>query len=256
MTRLPGARALPGVLAALVATLACTPAGRPSGRGSEAPEAILERAIERAGGAAALERGRALLWEGDAVVHAGGRTIPITGEWSVQPPDTAVVATYAVAAGPSTRRALVLAAPRGWTVRDGEFTPLPTTMLANERESFYLYEVLRLVPLRAPGVTLTRVPDDSLGQRGIGVRQPGRPDVDVHVDATGRVAHLRTTVTDAETGAPVSEDVWLDGTIESEGVRWPRSLRITLRGAPYFDLTLRTLRVQRELRDTLLAGPR
>jgi hypothetical protein len=174
----------------------------------------------------------------------------------VQPPDSAVVATYAVARGPATTRALVLAGPRGWTVAEGRFTPLPPNLLANERDAFYLYAVLRLVPLRERGVTLAPAPRDSLGQRGVRVTRAGRPTVDVHVDSTGRVSHLRTTVTDASTGAPTREDVWLDGEIEAGGVRWPRTLRFTLEGAPYFDLTLRTLRAEARLRDTLLAGPR
>src|SRR5687767_11336445 len=96
----------------LVACSACASAPpRPSG---DRAEGILARAIEASGGAAALERARALAWDGDAVVHAGGRTISITGRWQVQPPDTAVVSTHPVEAGSSAMRHLVVAQPRGW----------------------------------------------------------------------------------------------------------------------------------------------
>ncbi len=239
----------------LLVCAACAPAAAPA-PGPDAPERILARAIERAGGAAALERARALLWEGDATVHAGGRTVSIAGRWAVQPPDTAVVSTWEVSRGPESARHMVVAQPRGWTVMRGAFTPMPAAMLASEREEFYLYSVMRLVPLRDPGVALASIPADSLGQRGIRARRAGRPDVELYVDASGRLAHLRIVLPGGETGAPVRQDVWLAGSIEAEGVRWPRTLRITQDGAPFFDLTLRSLRVQRAVSDTLLAGPR
>jgi hypothetical protein len=38
-------------------------------------------------------------------------------------------------------------------------------------------------------------------------------------------------------------------------VRWPRSIRLTMNGAPYFALTLRTLRAAERVTDPRLAGP-
>jgi hypothetical protein len=219
------------------------------------PAGLLARAIDQAGGAEALTAARALAWTGDAVVHAGGRTVRIAGEWAVQPPDTAVVATYDVTRGPESTRALVVAAPRGWMVRGGQFQPMPPAMLANERDEFYLYEVMRLVPLRAPAVTLSAVAPDSLGQAGFRATQPGRPWVELYFDGDGRLAHLRTVVQDPSGGAPARQDVWLSGTLEAGGIRWPRELRITMNGAPYFDLTLRALRVLPRIDDPRLAGP-
>ena len=239
----------------LLGCAACVPGAAPAAA-PDAPERVLARAIERAGGAAALERATALEWEGDATVHAGGRTVSISGRWAVQPPDTAVVSTWEASRGPESARHLVLAAPRGWTVRGGAFTPMPAAMLASEREEFYLDSAMRLVPLREPGVALSSIPPDSLGQRGIRARRAGRPDVELYVDGTGRLAHLGIVLPGGSDGRAVRQDVWLDGSIEAEGVRWPRTIRITQAGAPFFDLTLRSLRVKRAIADTLLAGPR
>lgn len=225
-------------------------------RAAGEPARILARAIERAGGAEALERARGLTWDADAVVHAGGRTVPISGRWAVQPPDTVVVSTYAVERGPSTMRHIVLASPRGWLVGANGFTPMPPLMLASEKEEFYFYYVMRLVPLRAPGVTLTALPSDSTGQRGILARNPGRPDVELYVDGTGRLSRIRARIHDAATGNPVVQEAWLGGDIEDAGVRWPRTMRLTQDGAPFFDLTLKTFRALPAIRDSLLAGPR
>ena len=189
------------------------------------------------------------------MVQAGGRTVGIAGTWKVQPPDTAVVATYDVSRGAATTRALVVAAPRGWIVAGERVQPMPEAMLASERDEFYLYDVMRLVPLREPGVSLAVAAPDSLGQPGVRVERAGRPAVTLYVDGGGRLAHLRTEVRDPAGGAPVTQDVWLAGEIAADGVRWPRELRITQNGAPFFALTLRTLRVRPRVDDPRLAGP-
>ena len=137
----------------------------------------------------------------------------------------------------------------------GPFTPMPAAMLASERDEFYLYPVMRLVPLRDPGVALTTIPADSLGRAGCARGGQGGRRGRV-LGRAGRLAHLRIVLPGGASGAPVRQDVWLSGSIEAAGVRWPRTLRITQDGAPFFDLTLRSLRVQRAVSDTLLAGPR
>jgi hypothetical protein len=115
---------------------------------------------------------------------------------------------------------------------------------------------MRLVPLRDPRVTLTAIAPDSLGQAGIRAEQRGRPVVELYFDASGRLAHLLTHVQDpGGVGPAVRQDLWLSGTLRAQGVRWPASIRITMADAPYFDLTLRNLRIQPRLDDPRLRGP-
>jgi hypothetical protein len=241
--------------ALLLATAACAPAATPAS--TPAPRALLDRAIRQAGGAGPLLAARALAWSGEATVHAGGRTVNIAGDWAIQPPDTAIVATYDVARGPASTRALVVAMPRGWiwSAAAGH-QPMPPAMLASERDEFYLYQVMRLVPLRAPGVTLTSIAPDSFGQPGIRAEQAGRPAVDLYFDLTGRLSHLVVAVQDPGGGAPRRQDVWLAGTIEAGGIRWFREMKLTMDGEPYFDLTLRSLSVMPRVDDPRLSGPR
>jgi hypothetical protein len=240
-----------------LAILSCTPPGeRDAADQAETPVEILERAIEQGGGAVALGRARALRWEADATVHAGGRRVAIRGTWAIQPPDSAVVATYDTTRGPGTMRRLILAGAQGWMEEGGNFTPMPAPMLAAERDEFYLYQVMRLVPMRSSEATLDTTAADSLGQRGVEIRMPNRPAVRAFVDSAGRLAHLRLRITDATTGGQVWQDLWLSGVIESGGVRWPREIRITMDGAPYFDLVLRRLEVDTLLVEPWLAGPR
>jgi hypothetical protein len=222
---------------------------------NDPPEQILERAIDQAGGAEALEAARGFAWDGAAVVTAGGRDVRIAGRWEVQPPDTAVVATYDVTQGAGATRSLVLAAPRGWLVSGDRFSPLPATMMASERSEFYLYELIRLVTLTDTAVTLSSAPADTVGQTGIKVEQPGRPTAFLFMDTCGRLSHVRLQVPSAETGKLEWQDAWLTGVIEAEGVRWPRELRLLVDGKPYFDLLLQSLKVHPRLTNPLLRGP-
>ncbi|HEU0016204.1 MAG TPA: hypothetical protein VFQ45_21170 [Longimicrobium sp.] len=253
MTR--GRGGLLAAFACAAAVAGCTGAARTALR-EDPSQVLLDRAIAQAGGAEALERARALAWQGDAAIHDGERTIRIAGTWGVQPPDTAVVATYDVTRGEASTRAMVVAAPRGWIIMPGaQPRPMPDAMLANERDQFYLYEVIRLVPLRDPRVTLTALPPDSAGRPGTRAEQPGRPRVDLYFDPAGRLVRLRTEVADPEGGPAVRQDVWLSGVMEAGGVRWPAELRITQDGAPYFTLSMRNLRVLPRLDDPRLRGP-
>jgi hypothetical protein len=231
--------------------------GSGAGRGEPpgTPAALLARAIEQRGGAAAVAGARTLTWEGDAVIHAGGRLVNITGTWQVHAPDSAIVATWEVMRGPSTMRALVLASPRGWIVSGKAFSPMPEGMLESERDEFYLYDVMRLGSLSDSGVTLVRVEPDTVGQAGFRVERAGRPPVELYVDGAGALAHLVLPVRNPAGGAPSRQDVWLSGVVEDAGFRWPREIRLTMDGAPYFTLTLRSLRVQDRLSDARFAGP-
>jgi hypothetical protein len=239
----------------IVGTLGCAPA-MGTRAGEDPVKEILRRAISEAGGAEALERAGALEWQGVATVQAGGNDVHIAGNWQVQPPDSAVVTTYEVSQGPRAQRSLVLAAPRGWLVGGKQFTPMPAPMLASERAEFYLYQLLRLTPLLGPEFKLSEAPPDSLNQTGIKVDQPGRPSAWLYVDTCGRLAHVRLQVPSARSGEPEWQDAWLSGVIESEGVRWPRELRLLVNGKPYFDLLLQSFKVMPRLSDRLLSGPR
>lgn len=236
------------------AVLGCAP--RWGGGTGTSPQSLLERAIVQAGGSDALSRAYALIWEGDAIVETAGRVVHITGSWAVQPPDTAVVATYDVARGTESTRALVVAAPRGWLMRGQHIENMPTEMLANERDEFYLYHVMRLVTLRDPGTVLSSTTSDSLGQPGLRAEVAGRPTVDLFFDGAARLAHLRTRVRNPSGPGAVAQDLWFTGIIEADGVRWPREIRITMDGVPYFTVRLRSLRVQRRVDDPRLRGPR
>lgn len=217
-------------------------------------DSLVRRAIEAAGGRTNLAAAPALQWQGRAEIHVPGRDITIFGTWSIQPPDSAVVATYDSTQGPRSTRRLILAGSRGWMQRDTTLNPMPNAVLTEERHQFYLYSLLRLLPLEAPGVKLTRVVDDSAGNAGLIVERPGRLQVTMYFDRNARVVRLRTTFA-ADSGAVERQDIRLEGTIESNGVRWFRKMMIDRNRQPYFELEVLSLQALPRLNEPLLRGP-
>lgn len=216
---------------------------------------LVERAIAFAGGETRLREMTALTWHGTAAVHVAGRAILLGGFWQVQPPDTAVVATWETSKGPEGTRRMILAGSGLWTQRNGKIEMLPAEMLADEQHQFYLYSLIRALPLRDPESKLKAVPTDSEGHAGLKVTRDGRPEVTLHFDADGRVCRVMSQVLD-QPGKRVTQVMLLSGTMESSGVRWFRQLRITRDGQPYFELELKDLQALKRLDDPLLSAAR
>jgi hypothetical protein len=217
-------------LAACVALLNAAPSGTMP---AADPAALLDRAIKAAGGEEALRRATVLKWRGRAFVYAGDRRIELEGSWIVEPPDRAVVATWETDKGKESTRRLILLGSEGWMDRAGERTPMPSEMLASERDQFYLYSVMRLLPLREPGVRLT-----APGPRSLRVESAGRPDVELTFDGSGSLDRMRAEIHDPVSNRKVVEKITFEGLLQAGGVRWPRRISITRDGAPFFDLEL------------------
>lgn len=222
------------------------------------PKRLIARAIEAAGGEAALKKVTALTWDGEATVVAGGRTVQIAGTWQIQPPDTAIIATYEVAKGPSSTRSIVVATPRGWTIQGGKTTAMTPAMLASERLGAYMYHVMQLVTLideDDDDFELSAAASDTAGNRGVIVHREGRPDISVFFDRDARLAHLTAEIPQPD-NTKLLQDMWFSGEIVANGVKWPTRINMFNDGKPFFDLTIKKLSVGPRLTDSLLTGPR
>jgi uncharacterized membrane protein len=208
----------------------------PSAEKTANANAILAKAIEASGGAEALKRARVLNWRGRETIYGVGRQTHIDGRWTVEPPDRASVTTWEVDKGESSARRMIIDGASGSMERSGKSMPMPPEMLANERDQFYLYSVLKLTPLLDPDVKLMAITEH--GAPGLNVVRPGRPNVSILFDASGRPTRLRTSVLDPATKQPVAEELQFQGTVESEGIRWPRQIRILQAGKLFFELEI------------------
>jgi len=224
-------------IATLSACMHATPARSPE-------QALLQQAIDAAGGEAALSRARVLSWTGEASVFAGDKRIELGVESRVEPFAAARSDTWLLAQGRTTLRTLQVDSGQGVMIRDGATTPMPQPMLRHEQAQYAIYGLMRLLPLHGTGAILHMLPTDQDGLRGLHVEHPHAPAVDMYFDAHNRLAYLTDHVPDPDGNGEIAQRFDFEGTIEAGGVRWPRTLRISQNGKSYFELRLRTFSVE------------
>jgi hypothetical protein len=203
--------------------------------------ALLERAISAAGGAANLQRHRVLSWHGTASINVSGRTVRIEGDWKIEPPDRAHIETFEVDKGPASTRSLFIDGDKGWTTRDGKSLVLPQLFVGNEREQFYLYWLVRLVPMLGKEFRLTTVEPDEQRRPGFRVERDGRRDATLYFTPDARLARIVSTVTDPTSGADLPQELRFTGNIAAGGIRWPRRIQVVQKETVFFDLELSDL---------------
>lgn len=203
-------------------------------------DALLQQAIDAAGGQAALSQAQVLAWTGEAVVMADGQRIELGVDTRVAPFTQARSDTWLRNPGRSTLRSLEIDGDQGWMTCGGQRTAMPIAMQRHERAQYAVYGLMRLVTLRDAGADVQALPDDADGLRGLRVSHPQAPTTDMYFHVDGRLAYLTNSVPAADGHGSVAQRFGFEDTIEGDGVRWPRTLRISQSGQPYFELHLLT----------------
>jgi len=203
------------------------------------PDALLDRAIDWAGGAEALSKAKRIEMFGHATVRGGGRKFKIRTFTSVQPFGTCLSRSWLVD-GESNAPNIVTVTPESGTVsrNGGKTKEMPPAMLAHERAQFAIYSYLTLVGLRDPGATI------KLGDRGrtLDVTHPLAPPTRLRFDGGGRLTDAWNSVPNpAGEGEPIAQHFEFSDELESAGVRWPREISIRQNDRRYFDLTIERL---------------
>ncbi len=221
----------------------------------ETARELVDRAVVAAGGAERLTALKAFEWRGRADVAIGGRApLHVSGTWRLQPPDSAIVTTTLDGQPSATARSLIISGRRGWSRTGRQMMPLAPEAVAHERDQFYLYHLMRLVPLRGSAYRLSPPATDSLGRKRIRVTHSGRPSVDLAFDSAANLTRLTDSITDPESHKQVRQEVRFTGQLDGAGVRWPRRIAITWDGKPHLDLEILEVRPLAGLVDPSLRG--
>ena len=201
---------------------------------ARSPASVLDRAIRRAGGGAALRQARALKWQGEATIHAGERRIDIGVSTHVIPFVSARSDSWLLSEGQAKTRSLIIEPQGGWIERDGKLTPMPDAMLQHERAQYAIYGLMLLVPLSDHGASgvAGSAPNTLLA------RHPGAPDTTIGLDPDGRLAWASNSVPRPEGKGIIEQRFEFSGSMQSRGVRWPARIQIAQDHVPYFDLRL------------------
>jgi hypothetical protein len=178
-----------------------------------------------------------LRWEGQALVHAGGRDVAITVSTTVVPFDWARSKSWPTAQGREAARVMLITPDGGWVERGGRSDKLPPALVEHERAQFAIYGLMLLAPLLRPPARLTRLADQDGFARLLAERPPA-PPTELWFDSFGRLAEARNRVPAPEGGGRISQRFVFSKEPMAAPVRWPRELRIEQDGRPYFELRL------------------
>jgi hypothetical protein len=170
---------------------------------------------------------RVLHWTGEATVFAGAQRIELGVDTTVEPFLRARSDTWLRDRGKSTLRTLEIDGHDGWTTRDGKRDAMPAAMAEHERLQYATYGVMLAAP----------------AHRGVGIVQVNDPraaPATLTYDDRGELVALDNRVPNPEGTGTLRQHFTFEGRIESNGVRWPRIIRIAQDGVPFFELRIAT----------------
>ncbi|HKI33724.1 MAG TPA: hypothetical protein VKA46_17865 [Gemmataceae bacterium] len=246
-----------------IVALALTPlllAARPAPAGERSPaQAVIERAIEAAGGEARLGRFKAAEWTCKGTAHAS-TALAFTDRCFAQWPEKFRHESSIEVRGQTIQRSLILDVGRGWIKGDGGTVTMNDTALAELRDKVHVLRLAAtLLPLKEKGVTLDALEEIKIDDRraaGVKATCADRPDLRLYFDKdTGLLLKCERTVKDALGGEAVSEETFFSDYHEVEGVQVARKVSVKRGGKPFLDWTVSDFQVRAKLDPGLFTGP-
>ncbi len=203
-----------------------------------APLSLLHSAMDRHGGRRTLEEIRLLSWQGEAVVHEGGRDIRLGISTMVVPFIAARSTSWPLASGRGAARTMILDTGGGRVDREGASEHLPDLIVRHEQAQFAIYGMMLLAPLDDGRANL-RLLHDERGLDVLRVYHPPAPVTRLYFESDGRLAEATNQVPHPKIRKRrISQHFYFSEEEMPGPVRWPRSLRIEQDGKPWFELTL------------------
>ncbi len=226
--------------AALMALGACaTTASQDSGgQMAAASKSVLDTAIEAAGGEAALGKVQEVFFTGAAKVTADGKVAEESAAILVRPFDFLRVTTWAKGKEEKTSNTVQAEQGKAWDVNRVTWVPKEPAGAKFQNEQLGLYSLMLLTPLKADGATVTDQPAAADGTRTVKVTHPKAQPVELTIDASGKLVQASYSGTDPKTGAAISEVYKFSGEIASNGVKWPKSIKVERNGAAAYEIEL------------------
>jgi hypothetical protein len=211
--------------------LAVWPAPTARGDDPAAARAVIDRAIEAAGGPESLAKyERPFVIERKGKVVGRGRTQQFTQRITKWLPNRIRTEQRVTADGPVTF-GFVFNGTKGWTMNLGKVVEMNAAAVAMQRDGLYKDWVATLAPLTDAAFRLSIEEEIILEKRpalGVKVSQKDRPDTRLYFDKeTFALVKLVQQVNETST----YEDVYADEYGEVDGVVYPKRITVYLKGA-------------------------
>jgi hypothetical protein len=212
----------------------------PAARADEPAEAraIIDKAVQAAGGAAKLAAAEAYTQKAKGTFHGPAGAVAFTGEWVVDLPDRVREAVDSESGGLKFRTVKVLAGDKGWLRVNDTLLKLDKDAVAEEREQTYAAWVAALLPLKDKEFALAPLGESKVGDRpavGVKVTHKDHRPVSLFFDAE-KGWLLRAEWRVKAGGGEAAQEVLYDDYQEADGLKRPRKTTIKRDGKLFVEV--------------------
>jgi hypothetical protein len=191
------------------------------------PRAIIDRAIQAAGGEAALTKNKAHTWNETGTFYGFGDGVPFKGAYAAQFPEKFKMAI-------ENFITVIVVGDKGWN----NGAEMDAQQLAEWKEFSYAGGVSSLLPLKDKGFTLTVVGESKVGDQaavGVKVAHEGHRDITLYFDRkTGLLAKAATRVKQ-EDGKEVAQETEQRDYKDMNGIKVPTKIVVQRDGKRFIE---------------------
>jgi hypothetical protein len=222
--------------------------------------ALLDRAIQAAGGLEKLAKVRAVTLKVQGKLYDDEKEKPFTGEWAFQGLKQSRSVNVTDDDGTKSREVRVINGDKGWSQTDKEAAEeLDEDTLADEKEELYRHEITRLAPLKDKAYTLALAGGGKMGGHetiGLKVSRAGCKDIKLFFDKKNYLlVKTERYVRDSDLGNYVAKEVFFSDYKEVEGTQQPMKMVWKTGGETNYDLEIVEIKLLDKLDEKLFTKP-
>lgn len=243
------------------AIVGLTLAALAASRAQDAPTALLDKAMQAAGGEAKLAKLQGIMLKGKGVYHeAGGQNMPFTGTWYYQGVDKYRQYMEMEVMKKKTMELRVVNGDKGWT-KDGplEAQIMDKDELGAEKENIYFNWVTTLAPLKSKEFKLTAADEikvEGKAAAGLLVARKGQRDIKLYFDKeTNFLVKTERKVKDLSTRKEVLEEMYFSKVKDVDGIKLPLKYSVKWDGQLQADAEMTEAKAADKLDEKLFAKP-
>jgi outer membrane lipoprotein-sorting protein len=222
-------------------------------------KAVIARAVEAQGGAAALKKYQASTVKIKGKVHTPFGDGDMAATLKVQLPDKIRFDMKLTFGGADVGFVSVVDGDKGWLVANGETQELSKEMLAETRDQLHAGQVTDLRVTGGKGVKLSSLGETKVGDKsavGVRVSCAGHRDVNLYFDkGTGLLLKSETRGKDGMTGEEYTEEKVYGDYKKVNGLMVAHKVDATRDGKPRSESVVTEVTLEEKLPDSTFAKP-
>jgi hypothetical protein len=223
-----------------------------------APQAVIDRAIQAAGGPARLSKFAVFTRKGQGKFHGLDQGIPFTGEWTVRLPEQVRESVQSESNGRKFHFVKVLSGDKGWMRLNDLVEDLDRDTLAEDKEQTYAAWVATLLPLKDKEFALVLLGEARVTGRpawGIKVTRAGHRDVALFFDKEKNWLVKSETQVRAGPSKLVVQEVLYDEYKEAGGIVRPHRTVLRRDGKLFVEMEVTELKPLEKADEKTFARP-